>query len=45
VDRRPEGRWPCPVHGRGARRGRGCRCRQRARSPRAGRGESDEPDV
>ena len=27
VDRRTKGRWPCPVHGGGRRRGRGCRCR------------------
>jgi len=26
VDRRPGGRWPCPVHAKGGRRGRGCRC-------------------
>jgi predicted DNA-binding protein (UPF0251 family) len=44
VDRRPGGRWPCPVHGRGPRRGRGCRCRRRARGPRAGQGDRDERD-
>jgi len=26
IERTPPGRWPCPVHGRGRRRGRGCRC-------------------
>jgi predicted DNA-binding protein (UPF0251 family) len=26
VDRRPSGRWPCPVHGGRRRRGRSCRC-------------------
>lgn len=44
VDRQSGGRWPCPVHGRGPRRGRGCRCRRRARGPRAGQGDSDERD-
>jgi predicted DNA-binding protein (UPF0251 family) len=27
VGRRPDGSWPCPVHGGRRRRGRGCRCR------------------
>jgi predicted DNA-binding protein (UPF0251 family) len=47
VDRRAAGRWPCPIHGQGPRRGRGCRCRRRAGRPRAGRGrqgDSDERD-
>jgi predicted DNA-binding protein (UPF0251 family) len=26
VERRPSGRWPCPVHGGRQRRGRGCHC-------------------
>jgi len=26
VERQQDGRWPCPVHGRRRRRGRGCRC-------------------
>jgi uncharacterized protein len=30
VEHRPEGKHPCPVHGRRRRRGRGCRCRHRS---------------
>lgn len=34
VVRRPEPEWPCPVHGRGRRRGRGCLCGgRRGRGP------------
>jgi predicted DNA-binding protein (UPF0251 family) len=28
VTRRPDRRWPCPIHGGPGRRGRGCRCRR-----------------
>lgn len=31
VDRRTRSRWPCPVHGGGRRRGRGCHCRNEER--------------
>ena len=33
VDRRATRAWPCPVHGGGRRRGRGCRCRRRREAP------------
>jgi len=44
VDRRPEGRRPCPVHGGGRRRGRGCRCsgNGRGRGGRRGTPKNDE---
>ena len=28
IAQRADKKWPCPVHGRGRRRGRGCRCRR-----------------
>ncbi len=47
VRRRAKGDWPCPVHGEGRRRGRGCRCKSGGRGPKgrhAGRtGTDGEP--
>ncbi len=45
VDPRLTEAWPCPVHGEGRRRGRGCRCdagdeRPRRHRSRSGRGNS-----
>ena len=40
TERREAVTWPCPVHGAGRRRGRGCRCGPGGprRGPRPGRG-------
>ena len=29
INRRARGKWPCPVHDGGRRRGRGCGCRRK----------------
>ncbi len=33
--------WPCPVHGGGRRRGRGCRCAKRSGGPGAARARNE----
>lgn len=44
VHRREERRRPCPVHGGGRRRGRGCRCPDEGRGGGRGPSRCDEPD-